>query len=265
VSGVSRTALARPDLIAPVRLFIGDEVFEATVRRIQIVHAASHSALPTKYTVGCRLPFSARTGDALFADTVIGQLQDQCGSPDALPESTPISDSSGSWSTIGFDHLSISVVDQVGATSFVRDVIGMKVMGGGEHLTGLATGPTRQRSTALAGSSIVLASHRLRGRCPRARLCTSHRAPQSNRQRLCALGTRRARESVCLLQERSSETFMMQFPCSNRTREDSPNPNPGHSCSSSRTARGDHMASSSPTSEPPARGTLATGTLKFLA
>lgn len=132
----------RPDQLVQVRFLIGTEVYKTNVRRGQIVHEAFHAALPAKYTAGCRLTFSTTNGDVLFADNFIGQVEDRYGSTDILAQSSPIEGSSGSWSTIGFDHLAISVSDRADAISFFRDVIGMRVMRDDSHLSVLATGPT---------------------------------------------------------------------------------------------------------------------------
>ena len=132
----------RPDQIIPVRFLVGEEVYEADVRRGQIVHEAFHAVLPLEYTAGCRLTFSARNGDALFADNFVGEIHDRYGTTDILTRSEPIGGATGPWSTIGFDHLAIAIADRADATSFFRDVIGMQVMRDDSHLTVLATGPT---------------------------------------------------------------------------------------------------------------------------
>lgn len=135
-------SIARPDQIALVRFIVDDEEYEAEVRRGQIIHEAFHSALPSKYTAGCRLTFSADNGDVLFADNFVGDIEDHYGSTTIFTKSCPISGDSGPWRTIGFDHLAIAVSDRGEATSFFRDVIGMRVMRDDSHLSVLATGPT---------------------------------------------------------------------------------------------------------------------------
>lgn len=83
-------SVIRPDQVASARFLIGNEVCGAEVCRGQNVHEAFHGALPTKYTVGRCFTFSAKNGDPLFADYLIGQIADLYGSTGILTRSSPI-------------------------------------------------------------------------------------------------------------------------------------------------------------------------------
>ncbi len=135
-------AVSRPQDPVQIRFLIENETYGTTIRRGQIIHEAFHLALPSKYTVGCRLMFASVTGDAIFADNFAGQIEDHFPSTDIIASATPISGSSGPWTTIAFDHLAISVADRADATSFFADVVGMQVMRNDPHLTVLATPST---------------------------------------------------------------------------------------------------------------------------
>ncbi|MBA3378017.1 MAG: VOC family protein [Chloroflexia bacterium] len=125
-----------------VRFLLEGVTFEISIARGQIVHQAFHQALPSKYTAGCRLTFHSPTGDEIFADNFVGQIEDHFGSTDIVTRSTPISGNPGPWRTIGFDHLAVSVADRPHAKNFFSTVVGMQVMRDDAHLTVLATGPT---------------------------------------------------------------------------------------------------------------------------
>ncbi len=152
-------AVSRPDDPVMIRFLIENETYDATVRRGQIIHEVFHLVLPEKYTVGCRLTFLSVTGEAIFADNFAGQIEDHFLSTDILTSATPIMGTSGTWNTVSFDHLAISVVDRAHATSFFTDVVRMRIMRDDPHLTVLATS-----STALflfdAGSDEPLAPDR---------------------------------------------------------------------------------------------------------
>ncbi|HEV2067734.1 MAG TPA: VOC family protein [Thermomicrobiales bacterium] len=135
-------AISRPDAPVTIRFLIEDETYDATVRRGQIIHEAFHLALPSKYTVGCRLTFSSVTGEAIFADNFAGQIEDHFPSTGITTTATPITGTPGPWRTIGFDHLAISVADRADATSFFTSVVGMRIMRDDPHLTVLATPST---------------------------------------------------------------------------------------------------------------------------
>jgi catechol 2,3-dioxygenase-like lactoylglutathione lyase family enzyme len=135
-------AVPRANETTTVRFLIDGHTFETRVERGQIVHQAFHTALPDKYTAGCRLTFQSPGGDEIFADNFVGQLDDHYGSTDIVTRSESILGSSGPWKTIGFDHLAISVADRTGATAFFTRIVGMQVMRDDAHLTVLATGPT---------------------------------------------------------------------------------------------------------------------------
>lgn len=135
-------AINRPDASVMLRFLIEEERYDTTVRRGQIIHEAFHLALPPKYTVGCRLTFSSVNGDPIFADNFAGQIEDHFPSTDITTTARPITGTSGSWSTIGVDHLAISVADRTDATSFFTSVVGMRIMRDDSHLTVLATPST---------------------------------------------------------------------------------------------------------------------------
>lgn len=152
-------AVSRPDDPVTIRFLIENETYDATVSRRRIIHEVFHLALPTKYTVGCRLTFTSVTGKAIFADNFAGQIEDHFPSTDIVASATPILGTPGDWNTVCFDHLAISVTDRQEATSFFTDVVGMRIMRDDPHLTVLATS-----STALflfdAGSDEPLAPDR---------------------------------------------------------------------------------------------------------
>jgi catechol 2,3-dioxygenase-like lactoylglutathione lyase family enzyme len=135
-------AVSRPEDPVTIRFLIQNETYDATARRGQIIHEVFHLVLPSKYTVGCRLRFTSVTGEAIFADNFVGQIEDHFPSTDILVGATPIAGTVGNWTTIAFDHLAISVADRADATSFFADVVGMRIMRSDPHLTVLATGST---------------------------------------------------------------------------------------------------------------------------
>lgn len=127
---------------ATVRFLLDGETFEISVDRGQIIHQAFHRALPVKYTAGCRLTFHSPAGDEIFADNFVGQIEDHFGTTDVITHSAPIDGEPGTWKTIGFDHLAVSVADRTGARDFFSNIVGMQIMRDDAHLTVLATGPT---------------------------------------------------------------------------------------------------------------------------
>lgn len=135
-------AIVQPDRHVEVRFRHGDTTYSTTSRRGAIIHEAFHHALPADITVGHRLTFAAVDGSEVFADNFVGDIVDTFGSADLTIEVEQIRGSEGPWTTIGFDHLAISVADRSGARDFFRDVVGMRVMRDDPHLTVMATGPT---------------------------------------------------------------------------------------------------------------------------
>jgi Glyoxalase/Bleomycin resistance protein/Dioxygenase superfamily len=129
-------------LVVKVTFRVGDKAFSADMRRGQIIHEAFHAALPMELTTGHRLTFRSPAGVEIFADSFIGDVQDQTGDADLLVSATPIPASPGAWRNVGFDHLAITVGDRAGARDFLREVLQMRVMRDDEHLTVMATGPT---------------------------------------------------------------------------------------------------------------------------
>ena len=56
---------------------VGNDRYEATLRRDQIVHEAFHAALPHDLTVGHRLTFKTPSGDEVFADNFLADIEDR--------------------------------------------------------------------------------------------------------------------------------------------------------------------------------------------
>jgi hypothetical protein len=135
-------AVPRANETTRVRFLLDGEIHETEARRGQIVHQAFHTALPSKYTVGCRLTFHSPAGEEIFADNFVGQLADFYGTTDIVTHSEPIAAEPGPWKMLGFDHLAISVADRTGAREFFTTIVGMQVMRDDAHLTVLATGHT---------------------------------------------------------------------------------------------------------------------------
>jgi catechol 2,3-dioxygenase-like lactoylglutathione lyase family enzyme len=135
-------AIVRPNEPVDVRFLHGDQVYDTTSRRGEIIHEAFHHALPSTITVGHRLTFASADGSEVFADNFLGDIVDTYGSANLTIDVEPIRGSEGPWQTIGFDHLAISVADRAHARDFFGDVVGMKVMRDDPHLTVMATGPT---------------------------------------------------------------------------------------------------------------------------
>jgi catechol 2,3-dioxygenase-like lactoylglutathione lyase family enzyme len=125
-----------------VTFLVGDERYQATLRRNQIVHEAFHAALPRELTVGHRLTFQTPAGDEVFADNFLADLEDRFGTHELEVTATAIPSRDGAWRNVGFDHLAITVGDRAGARDFLRDVLQMQVMRDDEHLTVMATGHT---------------------------------------------------------------------------------------------------------------------------
>ncbi|MEJ7837515.1 MAG: VOC family protein [Thermomicrobiales bacterium] len=124
-------------------MFLVDQArFEHKAKRGHIVHEVFPLVLPEKITVGHRLTFRTRSGDEVFADNFLGDLEDTYGDVILTASAVPIVGTSGPWKTIGFDHLAITVADRNSARDFFRDVVGMQVMRDDPHLTVMATGPT---------------------------------------------------------------------------------------------------------------------------
>jgi catechol 2,3-dioxygenase-like lactoylglutathione lyase family enzyme len=128
------------DRVATVTFRLGEQSFQASLKRGQIVHEAFHAALPPELTVGHRLTFRTDAGDEVFADNFIGDLEDRFQRTTLITSAVPIPAKAGAWRNVGFDHLAITVADRAGARDFLRDVLQMQVMRDDEHLTVVATG-----------------------------------------------------------------------------------------------------------------------------
>lgn len=135
-------AVTRPNDETQVTFALDGTDFNTTAKRGQIIHEAFHHALPVELTIGHRLTFAAPNGDELFADNFVGDIEDTYGEVRLTTRATPITGSTGSWQTIGFDHLAVTVADRADARDFFRDVVGMKAMRDDPHMTVMATGPT---------------------------------------------------------------------------------------------------------------------------
>jgi catechol 2,3-dioxygenase-like lactoylglutathione lyase family enzyme len=135
-------AVRESERVVEIRFRIASNTYAASLRRGQIVHEAFHAALPKDLTVGHRLTFRTPSGDEVFADNFIGDIEDHFQTTELIDEAVPIPASSGVWRNVGFDHLSITVEDRPGARDFLRDVLQMRVMRDDEHLTVMTTGPT---------------------------------------------------------------------------------------------------------------------------
>ncbi len=135
-------AVPRGNEQVTVRFILDGKTHETGARRGEIIHQAFHQALPVDYTAGCRLRFSTPSGEELFADNFVGQIEDHYGTTDIVTQSSPITGEPGPRTTIGFDHLAIAVADRSNARRFFEEVVGMKVMRHDAHISVLATGPT---------------------------------------------------------------------------------------------------------------------------
>jgi Glyoxalase/Bleomycin resistance protein/Dioxygenase superfamily len=135
-------AVRNPEQFIDAVFELDGKRFEASMKRGQIVHEAFHAALPKEITVGHRLTFRAPTGEEIFADNFLGDLQDHLKTTTIVTTASPIEARAGEWRNISFDHLAITVADRPGARDFFRAVLQMKVMRDDPHLTVMATGPT---------------------------------------------------------------------------------------------------------------------------
>jgi catechol 2,3-dioxygenase-like lactoylglutathione lyase family enzyme len=135
-------AVARSKEPVSITFVIGDEQFETTMTRGDIVHLALHKALPANRTSGMRTTFRTEAGQEVFADNFIGDLADHYGTTVLLTNVEPIQGNAGTWRNLGFDHLAITVGDRPAARDFLRDVLQMQVMRDDPHLTVMSTGHT---------------------------------------------------------------------------------------------------------------------------
>jgi predicted enzyme related to lactoylglutathione lyase len=135
-------AVRNPDEPIDVTFDLDARSFQVTMKRGQIVHEAFHAALPKDLSVGHLLTFQAPSGEEIFADNFLGDLDDYLHTTTIKTTASPIEERSGAWRNIGFDHLAITVEDRTGARDFFRDVLQMKTMRDDPHLTVMATGPT---------------------------------------------------------------------------------------------------------------------------
>lgn len=135
-------AVTRANEMVEVIFDFGDRTYQTSIRRGQILHEAYHRAIPSEYTAGRRLSFTAPDGHVLYADNFAGDIQDRYGAVRLQTRSEPILGARGPWRNIGSDHLALAVADRAGARDFFREVVGMQIMRDDEHITVMATGPT---------------------------------------------------------------------------------------------------------------------------
>ncbi|MDQ3043956.1 MAG: VOC family protein [Chloroflexota bacterium] len=135
-------AVRNPTKTVSVNFQVGHHNYPATAQRGNILHQVLHVALPEILRTGHRLTFRAPSGNALFADNFVGDLEDAYGEVRVVTEATPIAKRCGPWRNIGFDHLAITVSDRAGARDFFHEVLRLEVMRDDAHLTVLTTGPT---------------------------------------------------------------------------------------------------------------------------
>ncbi|MFL5760801.1 MAG: VOC family protein [Thermomicrobiales bacterium] len=135
-------AVRNPNESIAVVFELDGKSYPVTMKRGQIVHEAFHAALPKEVTVGHLLTFQAPSGEEIFADNFLGDLDDYLGATTIRTSASAIAERPREWRNIGFDHLAITVGDRPGARDFFRDVLQMKVMRDDPHLTVMATGPT---------------------------------------------------------------------------------------------------------------------------
>jgi catechol 2,3-dioxygenase-like lactoylglutathione lyase family enzyme len=135
-------AVQNPNGDVRVHFDLAGARYVADATRGQILHEVFPRALPESLSVGHRLTFRSTTGDEIFADNFLGDLEDTYGEVVIEATAVPIPGREGPWRTIGFDHLAITLADRAGGRDFLRDVVGMQVMRDDPHLTVMATGPT---------------------------------------------------------------------------------------------------------------------------
>lgn len=135
-------AVSRPHEPATIVFLIGNDRFEATMTRGEIVHLAMHKAMPTELTSGHRTTFRTSNGREVFADNFIGDIADHYGTTELVTSVEPIAGTPGPWRNLGFDHLAITVADRTAARDFFHDVLQMQVMRHDPHLTVMSTGHT---------------------------------------------------------------------------------------------------------------------------
>lgn len=134
--------VSRPNDPVAVRFRLPTGEYAITATRGQIVHEAFPKALPADLVIGHRLTFRSATGDEVFADNFLGDLEDTYGDVTLTATAEPIPAKRGEWRNVGFDHLAITVADRGGARDFFREVLKMQVMRDDPHLTVMATGHT---------------------------------------------------------------------------------------------------------------------------
>ena len=124
----------------PVTFVVGDREYAGEASPREIIHEVFPRVLPVELTEGRRLTFQSTTGDELFADNFVRDVARRYGEARIVARSEPLPRSAGSWSTLGIDHLAITVADRASARDFFRDVLGLRVMRDDAHLTVVATG-----------------------------------------------------------------------------------------------------------------------------
>ena len=124
----------------PVTFVVGEAEYQAVARPNEIIHEVFPRVLPEALTQGRRLTFRSATGDELFADNFVRDVARRYGEARIITDSEPLPVSSGTWRTIGIDHLAITVADRASARDFFRDILGLQVMRDDAHLTVVATG-----------------------------------------------------------------------------------------------------------------------------
>lgn len=118
----------------------GEHVYSGDAAPGEIIHEVFPRILPASLTQGRQLTFRSSTGDELFADNFVRDVAGRYGEVRIVTRSEPLPASSGTWNTIGIDHLAITVADRPGARDFFRDVLKLQVMRDDAHLTVVATG-----------------------------------------------------------------------------------------------------------------------------
>jgi catechol 2,3-dioxygenase-like lactoylglutathione lyase family enzyme len=135
-------AVARASAPVDIVFQLDGTNYQATLTRGQIVHEGFHKALPADVTAGHRLTFATPSGEEVFADNFIGDVNDFYGTTTLITTATPITAKPGDWKNLGFDHLAITLADRAGARDFFSDVLQMQIMRDDAHLTVMATGHT---------------------------------------------------------------------------------------------------------------------------
>lgn len=125
-----------------ITLETAEESFTGSAEEGSVFHEALERLLPERLRIGRRITIRTPSGDPVYPDMFIGETTSHYGTNSFRLKSEPLSETSGAWRNLGFDHLALAVADRVDAKRFFGEVLGMQLVREDDHQTVLTTGHT---------------------------------------------------------------------------------------------------------------------------